>query len=80
MKDPNWKGRTRQRVFDLFYHPAFEKSIDRLIRRFSIPVGTAAYSTEADPKNKCLVEMGFSEKETRKKFFENGESLVVFER
>lgn len=80
MKDPNWHGLSRQRVFDLFYHPVYAKSLNPLIRRFSIPPGTFSYSTPSDPKNKILVEMGFREKEMRKKFFEKGETLVVFER
>ncbi|MCA9411424.1 MAG: GNAT family N-acetyltransferase [Candidatus Omnitrophica bacterium] len=80
MKDPNWKGHSKQRVFDLFFHPAYAKSLDRLIRRFSIPPGTLAYSTDKDPKNRILADMGFHEKGTRKRFFENGQSLIVFER
>ena len=80
MKDPNWKGLSRRRVFDLFFHPAFAKSLDRLLRRFSIPPGTLAFSTPEDPKNTALIKLGFQEKETQKEFFENGKSIIVYER
>ncbi len=80
MKEPNWKGSSRQRVFDLFYHPAYSKSLNRLTRRFSIPPGTMAFSTPNDPKNNVLLDLGFQEKESKKDFFVGGDSLLTFER
>lgn len=80
MRNSNWRGHSKERVFDLHFHPEAAKGLDRLIRRFSLTPGTRAYSTPHDPKNPYLEKMGFQKVETRDRLFENGESLVVFER
>lgn len=80
MRDPNWGGRSKRRVFDLFFHPRFRKQAARLVDRFVLPRGTVAYSTPDDPKNEILEEAGFRELASLKNCLSGGQALVIHER
>ncbi|MCG3198005.1 MAG: hypothetical protein GHCLOJNM_02499 [bacterium] len=80
MRDPNWGGTSKRRVFDLFFHPRFRKQAERLVERFVLPRGTVAYSTPEDPKNEILEEAGFRELASLKNCLSGGETLLILER
>jgi GNAT superfamily N-acetyltransferase len=80
LRDMNWMGQSRRKVFDLFFHPRFKDRIEGLINRFFLPRGVLAYSTPEDPKNPFLEWAGFREAASFKNHFKNGETLVVYER
>jgi GNAT superfamily N-acetyltransferase len=80
LSDPNHAGKSRRRIFDLVFHPRFEKEVPKLLKRFSIPRRTLAYSTPEDPKNGYLEELGFEESLSLPRYFQNGLALQVFEK